>query len=197
MSTHLRRLALCRQAGSRKSGSTAPPACPGGGFTTRWQDRRCERRDPPPRSLELGILATDAAERSVDLEVQDRAGRKSEAKSVKVAVSTPMVQSVDPVNGARGVPHQPNIRVTFSEEMDQASVLAFGAFTLADQSTNAPVVDVARNYNAANKTATPTPNAALDPGTTYAVTIKGGAGGVKNLAGNPLTADYAWAFTTA
>ena len=51
------------------------------------------------------------------------------------------------------------------------------------------------SYNAA--TATLTPNAALAPNTVYTAKLKGGAGGVSDVAGNPLAADYTWSFTTA
>jgi hypothetical protein len=47
------------------------------------------------------------------------------------------------------------------------------------------------------KTLTLDPSATLAKGTQYEVTIKGGTGGVKDLAGNPLAADRVWSFTTA
>ena len=41
------------------------------------------------------------------------------------------------------------------------------------------------------------PTADLAASTLYTATIKGGAAGVKDLAGNPLAADKVWTFTTA
>jgi len=41
------------------------------------------------------------------------------------------------------------------------------------------------------------PGTDLAPGTTYTATIKGGSGGVKDLAGNALASDRSWTFTTA
>ena len=52
------------------------------------------------------------------------------------------------------------------------------------------------SYNAGTKTATITPSAALANSTVYTVTIKGGASGVKDVAGNALATDYNWSFTT-
>ena len=49
----------------------------------------------------------------------------------------------------------------------------------------------------ATRTATLTPNAALSNSTTYQATIKGGASGVADPAGNTLQADKTWSFTTA
>ena len=43
--------------------------------------------------------------------------------------------------------------------------------------------------------ATLTPQNALQYGATYNVTVKGGAGGVTDLAGNPLAADSTWSFS--
>jgi hypothetical protein len=37
----------------------------------------------------------------------------------------------------------------------------------------------------------------LEAGATYTATVKSGANGVKDLAGNPLTADKTWSFSTA
>ena len=52
------------------------------------------------------------------------------------------------------------------------------------------------SYNAGTRTATVTPSAALANKTVYTVTIKGGASGVKDVAGNALASDYNWSFTT-
>jgi fibronectin type 3 domain-containing protein len=37
----------------------------------------------------------------------------------------------------------------------------------------------------------------LEAGATYTATVKGGTGGAKDLAGNPLTSDKTWSFSTA
>jgi hypothetical protein len=42
----------------------------------------------------------------------------------------------------------------------------------------------------------PQPPSSLVPNTGYTVTVKGGGGGVADLAGNPMTNDRTWSFTT-
>ena len=52
-------------------------------------------------------------------------------------------------------------------------------------------------YDAATRTATLDPTAALAEATTYTATVKGGASGVKDSAGNALATDDNWSFSTA
>ena len=67
-------------------------------------------------------------------------------------------------------------------------------FTLTAGTTTVPA---AVTYNSANNVATLNPTADLAAGTTYTATIKGGATGVKDAAGNALASDRTWTFTTA
>ena len=68
-----------------------------------------------------------------------------------------------------------------------AGSITSSTFQLKD-AANA-VVPATVTYDAATSTATLTPQTALTYGATYTVTVKGGAGGVTDLAGNPLAAD--------
>src|SRR6185295_4529118 len=51
-------------------------------------------------------------------------------------------------------------------------------------------------YNATTRTATLTPSGVLSNLQVYTATIKSGASGVKDAAGNALAADFIWSFTT-
>ena len=82
---------------------------------------------------------------------------------------------------------------TFSEAMT-ASTITAGTFTLTAGTTAVPA---AVTYNSTGNVATLNPSADLAAGTTYTATIKGGTGGVKDAAGNALTTDRTWTFTTA
>jgi hypothetical protein len=86
-----------------------------------------------------------------------------------------------------------NITVTFSEGMT-ASSINNNTFQLSTLS-GTPITGVI-TYDPVTGAATLDPNTTLQPSTTYVVTIKGGSGGVKDLAGNSLSSDVSWTFTT-
>src|SRR5829696_8181507 len=110
--------------------------------------------------------------------------------------TAPTVDNVAPTNGATGVAVTANVEAAFSEAMDEASVETAGNFTLVKEGTTTPVAATV-SYDPATDKATLTPNAALEASVTYTATVKSGANGVKDAAGNPLAADKVWTFTTA
>jgi hypothetical protein len=113
----------------------------------------------------------------------------------------PTVTNVAPGNGALDVPIGSKVEATFSEAMD-ANTISGSTFTLTkpdgpDADTNPDGVSGTVAYDSTSKKATLSPSANLDYSTTYTATVKGGANGVKDSAGNPLSADEVWTFTTA
>ena len=86
-----------------------------------------------------------------------------------------------------------NVTATFSEAMN-ASTLTTATFTLVPQGSTTPVVATV-TYVAATNTVTLEPTANLSASTLYTATIKGGASGAKDAAGNPMAADRVWTFT--
>jgi hypothetical protein len=58
------------------------------------------------------------------------------------------------------------------------------------------VITATVSYNATTHVATISPAAALASKTKYTVSVKGGASGVKDLAGNALASTQTWSFTT-
>ena len=107
----------------------------------------------------------------------------------------PTVSSVAPVDGATDVVLTANAEATFSEAMDNTAISG-STFALVKQGTTTAVAATV-TYDSTTKTATLNPDADLEWGTTYTATVKGGANGVKDAAGNPLAADKVWSFTTA
>jgi flagellar hook-associated protein FlgK len=112
----------------------------------------------------------------------------------------PTVTNVAPGNGALDVPIGSKVEATFSEAMD-ANTIKDSTFTLTqpdgtDLDTNPDLVPGTVSYDSKSNKATLTP-ANLDYSTTYTATVKGGANGVKDATGNPLSADEVWTFTTA
>ncbi len=107
--------------------------------------------------------------------------------------TSPTVTSFSPVANATGVFTAATVSFTFSEPLDAATVttnnvrLQNGATSVASTLT----------YNAATRTATLTPTALLANSTTYTIIARGGASGIKDVAGNALAADVTANFTTA
>ncbi|WP_311379664.1 Ig-like domain-containing protein [Arthrobacter sp. ISL-48] len=106
--------------------------------------------------------------------------------------TAPTVTDTSPVAGAAGVAVSADVTGSFSEAMDPATVTS-STFTLTAGTT--PVTATV-TYDATGKVATLNPGADLAAGTTYTATIKGGPGGVKDVAGNALASDKTWTFTT-
>ena len=104
----------------------------------------------------------------------------------------PTVISVVPVNGSTDVSSSTNINVTFSEAMDTSSITT-GTITLKDSFNQ--IVPATVNYNSITLTATLAPISGLNPSATYTLLLS--AGGVKDLTGNTLVANYTSTFTTA
>ena len=99
----------------------------------------------------------------------------------------PTVSSVSPAAGATGVATSTAVSATFSEAMNAATIGA-STFELRDAAN----VLVASNvsYDAPTLTARLTPTAALAASQTYTATVLGGSTGVKDAAGNALTANF-------
>ncbi len=99
-------------------------------------------------------------------------------------------RATHPADGRRritagyGIAVGTNATATFSEAMD-ASTINSSTFTLTKQGTTTPITATV-TYDGATKKATLTPGTNLDHAATYTATIKGGANGAKDLAGNPL-----------
>ncbi len=87
-----------------------------------------------------------------------------------------------------------NAEATFSEAMDSSTING-STFTLVKQGTTTPI-SATVTYDPTTKKAALTPSSALEAGVIYTATVKGGTGGVKDLAGNALATDKAWSFTT-
>lgn len=99
----------------------------------------------------------------------------------------PTVSSTLPANAATGVATNQAVAVTFSEEMNSASVNK-STFTLKQGNKSVSGV-----YTHKDSTVVFTPNVPLLTNTLYTATVTTGA---KDLVGNPLEATYTWSFTT-
>jgi len=129
---------------------------------------------------------------------KDAAGNTSPASdSVTVTVdkTAPTVTgSVTPSNSATGVSRTTTVTASFSEDMDPATLTA-SSFRLTKQGSTTSIT-AAVSYDATAKKVTLKPSSTLAASTKYTATVKGGAQGAKDKAGNPLASDKVWTFTT-
>ena len=108
-------------------------------------------------------------------------------------ITPPAVTATSPASGATSVGRSTNINATFSEAMNPATV---AAATVELRGPGNLLVPAAVTWSANNNRAALNPNARLAASTTYTVTVRGGAGGVEDVAGNALPANVVWSFTT-
>lgn len=99
--------------------------------------------------------------------------------------TAPTVVSTTPATGSTNVPTNATVSVTFSENVDSASVTN-AAFTLSGGATGTIVVSGA--------TATLTPTTPMAANSVITATV---SSAVRDRAGNPLAAPVSWSFTTA
>ena len=102
-------------------------------------------------------------------------------------ITPPSVSSTNPLNAATSVPINQKIAATFSVVMD-ATTITTSTFTVLQGTT--PVVGFV-SYSGTTALFTPANNFA--PNTAFTATITTGA---DDLAGNSLTNNYTWSFTT-
>lgn len=108
--------------------------------------------------------------------------------------TAPTVLSTNPADVAIGICMNKTVNATFSEAMDPLTITT-DTIALAVTVGGAAVTGVV-TYDSATNIASFNPSANLTANISYTVTIKGGTGGVKDLAGNALAADKVTSFTT-
>ncbi|MBE7444313.1 MAG: Ig-like domain-containing protein [Planctomycetia bacterium] len=105
--------------------------------------------------------------------------------------SHPVVTATSPADGAVGVAVNTTINATFSESID-ASTISDYTFTIRKIPDLFKVTGTV-TYDDTTKKATFTPSENLNYLTKYTATV---TKDVKDLAGNPITDEYSWSFTT-
>ena len=105
--------------------------------------------------------------------------------------TTPTVTSRSPSANATGVSRTGNITVTFSETVQGVSGTTF---VLRNASTGAAIPAVVTRDGTTNRWIL-NPNSTLSSSTRFTVSVTGGAGAIRDAAGNPLTT-ASWSLTT-
>jgi len=111
--------------------------------------------------------------------------------SGNVDTTPPTVVSTNPSNGATGVAAATSITGTFSESV-QSSTVTSSTFTL--KNTAGISTSGAVSLSTDGKVATLKPSSPLEASTIYTATM---AANIKDLAGNIMTPEKSWSFTTA
>ena len=114
------------------------------------------------------------------------------SRSWTIDLTPPTVTTVSPADGASGVDVAASVHAIFSEAVDPTTITTT-TFTLVTRDTGLPV-SANVSYDAGTFTATLHPVGLLSPGTMYTATVKGGATGASDPAGNHLAADRVWSF---
>ena len=104
----------------------------------------------------------------------------------------PTVTGIAIDNGATNVPVNTKIGATFSKGLDPLTITNVNVTLKKTVSGTA----VAGTVSCSGVSATFIPAVNLAATTRYTASIKGGSNGVKDLAGNPMAADYTWSWTT-
>jgi len=116
--------------------------------------------------------------------------------SIILDTKSPVTRHLFPKDNANNVSPGTNIAIVFYEEMDPLSFVNDGnpeASTIyIKQGSNWVAADI--SYESKSKTVKLSPKEKFDPGSTYTVYL---TTGIKDLAGNPLAANFSWSFTTA
>lgn len=106
--------------------------------------------------------------------------------------TAPTVMSTANANGATNVAINTQVGATLSEPMRVTSINS-QTLLLKQTASGTPVQGSVR-YSGNDALFTPAAN--LLPNTHYTATLKGGASGVTDIAGNALASDYVWSWTT-
>ena len=134
--------------------------------------------------------ASDTISGTYSITAGNCAGEAGTCSITRIAASDttpPSVISTSPANIAESVSIYTPINAAFSETMN-ASSINLTTFTVRQGTTS-----VLGTVSYSGTTATFTPASPLEYSTTYTATI---TTGVKDLAGNPMVANYTWTFST-
>ena len=113
-----------------------------------------------------------------------------------LTVGPPDVTVVTPADDSTAVNTTTTVAATFGESLSEATIDET-TFQLRAGGSNGALVAATVEYDTKLRKATLTPNLELNKDTLYTAILKGGDGGIADLAGNAMTADVGWSFTTA
>ncbi len=143
---------------------------------------------------QLRLVVTDSGNGAA-FDHADWADAQLTCGTIAPDTTPPTVTATTPAASATSVTLTTTVTATFSEAMNAATLTASTVTLTAAGAPSAVTATVA--YDDTMRLVTLTPDASLAAQTVYTARVKGGAGGAADLAGNALTTDRAWSFTTA
>ncbi|KAJ8904173.1 hypothetical protein NDN08_000700 [Rhodosorus marinus] len=153
---------------------------------------RVEPSTPLPSNSRFRVVVQGGADGIRDLDGNTQPGNLNwEFQTTGGAVdqTPPTVESVTPASGSTDVPITTPVLVTLSEPLDP-STIAGGVYIRAIGGDRLPF-DYTYSAGLGLRI-----TAEFDHGTQYAVVIEGGAGGIRDIAGNLMEENYRVVFTT-
>src|SRR5215212_4138990 len=150
-----------------------------------------------PKSVPDEGLLTEGSH-TFEVKATDQAGNTDpypDSRTWTVDTTAPTTSTASPDDQSQDVAVSTNVEATFAEAMD-SSTLTPSTFTLTKQDSST-LVPATVSYSSTTNKATLDPSSDLASNTTYTATMKSGDSGVKDLAGNALSANKVWTFTTA
>ena len=161
-----------------------------GGATWSTLDGPTVRTAGVPLTIPVTTPPVAATAAYILVIARDQSGINGTAtsQSFTIDADAPYVTSSDPIEGAMGVNLTAPFAITFSEGMDRAS-------TEAATSLSPGTWTLAFTWSGDGRTAT-LDHGALQPGTTYSLTVSAGAHDA-SIPGNPLVDAYSAVFTIA
>ena len=157
----------------------------------RPDEGACERRRRRQRGLPLRPERLPGAPPSTPRTTGSTRASTGPCRRIPAGPRSP---STSPPAGSIDLDRGTQVSASFDEPLRATSVSA-ATFTLRDAGGAAVPADV--TYDDQTHTARLVPQAPLAWGTTYTATVKSGASGITDAAGNPLSTDRTWSFTTA
>jgi len=139
------------------------------------------------------IIPLDLGANSITVTADDGAGHVGQDTIIVTRVqdtTPPIVVSASPFAGSTGIAINMSVVVTFSEEMDPATINST-TITLKDGVGNP--IPAAATYSGYSLSARLTPTNLLSYNTNYQATV---TTGVQDASGNPLATPYVFSFTT-
>ena len=152
-----------------------------------------------PYSFTWNTVSATNGSHALRAVARDSTGNLGTSPAVTVQVlndsTAPLILTLTPAANASNVSGLTTVTARFDEPLNPSTVSAAN-FELRTAATGA-LVTATVSYDAATRTARLVPAAPLTLGASFNATVRGGATGIRDVAGNALATTQLWSFTVA